>query len=164
MRAVNRLCHNYTAEGLTLEDSENNVSADRVVAVLTTSAIDLTLLQVALARLGKCPFLLSVNNSVPAIAHLCKTTNATHLIFGERYAAEAKEVQLGLKKEGYHLVLVEEKRPPLWGEQGVDATEIPPFAPKFPPQQEYLRTAVILHSSGSVSAHVRLIECYQRLV
>lgn len=76
---------------------------ERVVAVLTSTAIDESLLEIALAKLGLTGLLLSVNNSVAAVAHLCKQTSSNHLIFGTKFADAAAEVRQALSKEGYEL-------------------------------------------------------------
>lgn len=106
----------------------------------------------ALAKLGLTALLLSVNNSVPAIAHLCKLTKASHLIYGSKFPQEAKEAQDILRQQGVSIGLVEDKRFPLWGPEGVEASKIKPFAARLTPDQEKDRPAVVLHSSGSVSA------------
>jgi hypothetical protein len=93
---------------------------------------------------------LSVNNSVPAVAHLCKLTNSTHLIYSEKFTKEAQEAQAILKSQDYDLTLVPDKRFPLWGEGGVESAKINPFPAILRPEQEKDRPAVILHSSGSV--------------
>jgi hypothetical protein len=93
---------------------------------------------------------LSVNNSVPAVAHLCKLTNSTHLIYSEKFTKEAQEAKAILKSQDYDLTLVPDKRFPLWGEGGVESAKINPFPAILRPEQEKDRPAVILHSSGSV--------------
>jgi len=124
----------------------------RVIAVLTSTAIDETLLEIALSKLGLAPLLLSVNNSVPAVAHLCKITKASHLVYGSKFLAEAQEAQQLLKDEGYKLEIVAERRLPLWGPDGIDATKNQSFTALLAPKDEAERVAVILHSSGSVKA------------
>lgn len=99
---------------------------------------------------GLAALLLSVNNSVSAVAHLCKLTNSTHLIYSEKFTKEAHEAQAILKSQDYHLGLVPDKRFPLWGESGVESAKVEPLAPILTPEQETDRPAVILHSSGSV--------------
>ncbi|KAH9923666.1 L-aminoadipate-semialdehyde dehydrogenase [Fomitopsis serialis] len=103
----------------------DGIPPERVIAVLTSSAVDESLLEIALAKLGLASLLLSVNNSVPAIAHLCKITQSTHLIYGSKHALS-------------HL-----------GPGGVDDVKIEPFPAVLKPQDEKKRTCVILHSSGS---------------
>lgn len=120
-----------------------------MIAVLTSTAIDETLLEMALAKLGLASLLLSVNNSVAAVAHLCKQTKATHLLYGTKYESAAKEAQAVLAKEGYTIDVLPEKRFPLWGKGGVKESHIAAFPPRLTPQQESKRTCVILHSSGS---------------
>lgn len=118
--------------------------------MLTSTAIDESLLEIALAKLGLSPLLLSVNNSVPAVAHLCKLTESTHLIYGSRFPAEAKEAQRILAEQGYRLEIVPDMRFPLWGSEGIEKAKIDPFPPVLQPKDEKDRVAVILHSSGSV--------------
>lgn len=122
----------------------------RTIAVFTSTAIDESLLEVALAKMGLSPLLLSVNNSVSAVTHLCKITQATHLIYGSKFPAEAREVKRLLANQGYELEIVAERRFPLWGPQGVEETKIQPFPAVLMPAEEVERVAVILHSSGSV--------------
>lgn len=76
---------------------------ERVIAVLTSTAVDESLLEIALAKLGLTALLLSVNNSVAAVAHLCKITSSNHLLYGAKFADAAAEVQQTLAKEGYEL-------------------------------------------------------------
>ena len=127
----------------------SEIPPERIIAVLTSTAIDESLLEIALAKLGLCALLLSVNNSVAAVAHLCKQTKSHHLIFGTRYESTAREAQELLKKEGYDLVLVPEIRYPLWGPGGVREASIKPYPARLTPADEAKRTAVLLHSSGS---------------
>jgi long-subunit acyl-CoA synthetase (AMP-forming) len=121
----------------------------RTIAVFTSTAIDESLLEIALSKLGLAPLLLSVNNSVPAVAHLCKLTKASHLIYGSKYFSEAKGVQTLLIEQGYQLEIVPEMRFPLWGPDGIQAAEIFPFPALLTPKEEVERISVILHSSGS---------------
>lgn len=145
--AVDRLAAYYAS--LDLQPVSDGVPPERVIAVLTSTAVDESLLEVALAKLGLTSLLLSVNNSVAAVAHLCKITNATHLIFGPKYASVAAEAQSLLKGEGITLKILPETRFPLWGKGGVRDAKIPSFPARLTPEQESKRTCVILHSSGS---------------
>ena len=147
-KAVDRLASYYSTLNIPLPSTEE-VPPEQVIAVLTSTAIDESLLEIALAKLGLSPLLLSLNNSVAAVAHLCKQTKSTHLIYGPKYAATAQEAQVILEKEGLQLTLVPERRFPLWGKGGVTESKIPPFKARLAPQQEMGRTCVILHSSGS---------------
>lgn len=122
---------------------------ERVIAVLTSTAVDESLLEIALAKLGLTALLLSVNNSVPAVAHLCKLTKASHLIYGPKYADAAAEAQKALADEGISLDIVADKRFPLWGPGGVRDSKITDIQARLTPAQEAERTCVILHSSGS---------------
>ncbi|KAJ6624936.1 L-aminoadipate-semialdehyde dehydrogenase [Mycena sp. CBHHK59/15] len=148
-QAVDRLAWHYSGLGLQPQVQPGEVPPSRVIAIYTTSAIDESFLEMALAKLGLAALLLSVNNSVPAVAHLCKLTDSTHLIYSEKFAKEAKEAQDILKSQDYDLQLVSDKRFPLWGPDGVEASHIKPFPAVLTPEQETFRPAVILHSSGS---------------
>ncbi|KAJ7623485.1 L-aminoadipate-semialdehyde dehydrogenase [Roridomyces roridus] len=145
-KAVDRLALYYLSLGLT---PPGEIPPTRVIAVYTTSAIDESFLVLALAKIGLTALLLSVNNSVPAIAHLCKLTQANHLIFSEKFSSEALQVQDILKSQGYDLDLIPDQRFPLWGEDGVDSVHVKPLDALLTPEQESKRPAVILHSSGS---------------
>ncbi|KAJ7281917.1 L-aminoadipate-semialdehyde dehydrogenase [Mycena rebaudengoi] len=150
LKAVDRLAWHYSALNLAPKFQPGEVPPSTgIIAVFTTSAIDESFLEMALAKLGLAALLLSVNNSVPAIAHLCKLTNATHLIYSEKFAKEAKEAQEICKSQSYDLQLVPDQRFPLWGEGGVESTQIKAFSAALTPEQEANRPAVILHSSGS---------------
>ena len=102
-----------------------------------------------MAKLGLASLLLSVNNSVAAIAHLCKQTRAACLLYGSKFEQTAKEAQAQLAGEGYQLDVQPEKRFPLWGKGGVSESSIPSYPARLTPAQESKRTCVILHSSGS---------------
>ncbi|KAJ7918788.1 L-aminoadipate-semialdehyde dehydrogenase [Mycena leptocephala] len=141
-KAVDRLAWHYLALGLTPKAQPGELPPTRIIAVFTTSAIDESFLELALAKLGLAALLLSVNNSVSAVAHLCKLTNSTHLIYSEKFTKEAHEAQAILK-------VGSDKRFPLWGESGVESAKVEPLAPILTPEQETDRPAVILHSSGS---------------
>ncbi|KAK0193418.1 L-aminoadipate-semialdehyde dehydrogenase [Armillaria mellea] len=108
-----------------------------------------SLLEMALAKLGLTALLLSVNNSVPAIAHLTKLTDCYAPIYGAKFVPEAHDAQKLLRDQGYTVELVEDKRFPLWGPEGVESAKIKPFPAVLTPEQESKRPAVILHSSGS---------------
>jgi acyl-CoA synthetase (AMP-forming)/AMP-acid ligase II len=146
-RSVDRLCHHY--KSLQPQADGDDVPPERIVAVLTSTAIDESLLEIALAKLGLAALLLSVNNSTAAVAHLVKQTEASHLIFGPKFEQTAKDAQKALKEEGVEVEVVPEKRFPLWGEGGIDETKVEPLQPRLTPEQEAKRTCVILHSSGS---------------
>lgn len=155
-RAVDRLCHHYAEPslglahpGLSGSGSATEVPPEKIVAVLTSTAIDESLLEIALAKMGLAALLLSVNNSVAAVAHLCKLTASHHLVYGTRYASVAKEAQALLRAEGYELVLLPERRFPLWGPGGIRESPIAPYPARLAPAEEAKRTAVVLHSSGS---------------
>ncbi|KAI0931549.1 hypothetical protein AcV5_004990 [Taiwanofungus camphoratus] len=148
-RAVDRLCAHYAGLGLLPPIERPGLPPPRSIAVLTSTAIDESLLEIALAKLGLSPLLLSVNNSVPAVAHLCKLTKASHLVYGSRFPAEAEQAQKLLADQGYDIEIVPEKRFPLWGQDGVEKANIVPFPAVLRPKDEMNRVAVILHSSGS---------------
>ncbi|KAJ6485861.1 L-aminoadipate-semialdehyde dehydrogenase [Mycena sanguinolenta] len=148
-KAVDRLAWHYSALGLAPTVESGELPPPRVIAVFTTSAIDESFLELTLAKLGLAALLLSVNNSVPAVAHLCKLTNSTHLIYSEKFTKEAHEAQEILESQDYNLTLVPDTRFPLWGEDGVECAKVEPFSAVLAPEQETDRPAVILHSSGS---------------
>jgi hypothetical protein len=100
--------------------------------------------------LGYCALLLSVNNSSAAVAHLCKLTNASTIIWGGRYkerVLEAREILLR-EGEGIELRMLEEMRFPLFDTSAT--TPVKEFKARLEPAMERDRPAVILHSSGSV--------------
>ncbi|KAF9258186.1 hypothetical protein L218DRAFT_948589 [Marasmius fiardii PR-910] len=58
--------------------------------------------------------------------------------------------KLSLEAEGCSIILIENKRFPLWGDDGnASAKDVKPFEPLLTPAQEAGRPAVVLHSSGS---------------
>lgn len=127
--------------------------------MLTSTAIDESLLEIALAKLGLTALLLSVNNSAAAVAHLVNQTKATHLIFGPKFEAIAQEVQQTLKQsKAYPVEIIPECRFPLWGKGGIEETHVEPYPAVLTPEQENGRTCVILHSSGSVSTALPLFD------
>ncbi|CAN8105946.1 unnamed protein product [Discula destructiva] len=150
-QAVDRLAAYYAAiPGLLVPLVEGNqVPEERIIAVLTSTAVDESLLEIALAKLGLTALLLSVNNSVAAVAHLCKITSSNHLVYGTKFADAAVKVKQKLAKEGYELEILPERRFPLWGPEGVRASKIAPYPARLSPELENSRTCVILHSSGS---------------
>lgn len=174
-RAVDRLAAYYASLGLQPQVEEGEEPPERVIAVLVSTAVDESLLEIALAKLGLTSLLLSVNNSAEAVAHLCAETGATHLIHGPKYASVAAEAahilntntgeaslstpsgsagpssQAGAPNgsDAPRLQLVEDRRFPLWGPGGVRSAKICAFPPRLSPEQESRRTCVILHSSGS---------------
>ncbi|KAF9458834.1 L-aminoadipate-semialdehyde dehydrogenase [Collybia nuda] len=148
-KAVDRLAWHYESTGIMPEAPAGSVPPVRIIAVLTSSAIDESLLEIALAKIGLTALLLSVNNSVPAVAHLIKLTKSTHLIYGDKFVKEAAEAQAFLGSQGYEIGLVPDKRFPLWGPDGVANVVVKPFKAVLTPSQESDRPGVILHSSGS---------------
>lgn len=152
IRAVDRLAAYYADLGLQPESAPGEVPPQRVIAVLVSTAIDESLLEMALAKLGLTALLLSVNNSVAAVAHLCKITKASHLIYGPKFHDTALEAQAMLVEDAEaegDLTIVADKRFPLWGPGGVRDAKIKPFPARLTPAQETKRACVILHSSGS---------------
>lgn len=148
-RAVDRLAAYYASLDLQPPSTADQLPAERVIAVLTSTAIDESLLEIALAKLGLAALLLSVNNSVAAVAHLCKQTKSSHLLYGTKFETTAREVKAALAEEGVEIDIIAEKRFPLWGKGGVRESKIPPYPARLTPAQESRRTCVILHSSGS---------------
>ncbi len=157
-RAVDRLAKHYSDLATTINRTG---TPEQVISVLISTAIDESLLEIALAKLGLTPLLLSVNNSAAAVAHLIKQTKSTHLLYGPKFADTAGEVAKQLASEGIEVEIVPEKRFPLWGKGGVDESMIEKVIPRLAPEQEARRTCVILHSSGSASRvmHHRRIRC-----
>jgi hypothetical protein len=155
-RAIDRLAWHYASVGLGIKSKNAPV---QVIAILASSAIDETLLEIALTKLGLTGLLLSVNNSVPAIAHLCKLTAATHLIYGDKFVQAAADARKLLSAEGHQLGLVPDKRFPLWGPGGVDedVNNIRRYPVLLTPDEEMMRPAVILHSSGSVGGLITIL-------
>ncbi|GHJ89085.1 hypothetical protein NliqN6_5487 [Naganishia liquefaciens] len=148
-RAVDRLAVHYS---FLVNDDEALASPpppERVVAVLTSTAIDESLLEIALAKLGLTALLLSVNNSTAAVAHLVRKTKSSHLIYGDRFQQTAEEAQRQLKDEGYEVELIAERRFPIWGDGGIDGWKGTAIPARLTPEVESKRTCVILHSSGS---------------
>lgn len=101
----------------------------------------------AMAKLGLCALLLSVNNSVAAVAHLCKQTKSSHLIYGTKYETTAKEAQALLNSEGFTIELLPETRYPLWGPGGVRDSKIPPYPARLTPEQEAKRACVLVRQN-----------------
>jgi acyl-CoA synthetase (AMP-forming)/AMP-acid ligase II len=149
LRAVDRLAWYYSSLELMPIVAPGEIPPVRSIAVLVTSAIDETLLELALAKLGLTALLLSVNNSVPAIAHLTKLVKATHLIYSPKFAEEAREAQSLLSHGGVDISIVEDKRFPLWGLESIETVKS--FPAVLTPDQESSRPAIYLHSSGSVN-------------
>ncbi|WVF69836.1 hypothetical protein IAT40_004615 [Kwoniella sp. CBS 6097] len=148
-RAVDRLAAHYAALNIQPSAPSGEIPPERIIAVLTSTAIDETLLEIALAKLGLTALLLSVNNSTAAVAHLCKTTKSAFLIYGNKFEQTAKDAQAQLAQEGLELGIVPETRYPLWGDNGARLAKIPEYPPRLTPEQESRRTCVVLHSSGS---------------
>ena len=149
-KAVDRLAWHYSTQDLLPPCDANDVPPVRIIAVLTSSAYDESLLEMALAKLGLTALLLSVNNSVAAVAHLCQITNATHLIYGTKFVSHAAEAQQILEDKGYKLGTLPDTRFPLWGPEGVELSRVEPYPARLSPEVERDRPAVLLHSSGSV--------------
>ncbi|KIR43110.1 L-aminoadipate-semialdehyde dehydrogenase [Cryptococcus deuterogattii 99/473] len=148
-KAVDRLAAHYAALNIQPECGLSEVPPERIVAVLTSTAIDETLLEIALAKLGLASLLLSVNNSTAAVAHLCKVTKSAFLIYGPKFEETAKDAQKLLAQDGIEIGIIPETRYPLWGPEGVRESKVAPYPPRLTPQQESKRTCVVLHSSGS---------------
>ncbi|KAJ3986293.1 L-aminoadipate-semialdehyde dehydrogenase [Lentinula detonsa] len=149
LKAVDRIAWYYSSLGIAPKVAPGNIPPIRTIAVFVTSSIDETLLELALAKMGLTAFLLSVNNSVAAVAHLTKATNATHLIYSPKFVEEAKEAQALLREQGVAIRIIEDMRYPLWGPQGAANAAIKSFPPVLTPDQEVSRPAIYLHSSGS---------------
>jgi acyl-CoA synthetase (AMP-forming)/AMP-acid ligase II len=159
-RAVDRLAAFYLPLVRTQSDPSTSSSSppEQVIAVLVSTAIDETLLQIALSKLGLVPFLLSVNNSPAAVAHLVQVTNATHLIHSRKFLETATISKDELSSRGITIEILEDQRFPLWGPGGIDDVKIAKFSPRFTPDVEASRTGVILHSSGSVRLTFRCLQ------
>lgn len=148
-RAVDRLVEHYSF--LCAPATDGTVPAEAVVACLVSTAVDETILEIALCKLGLTPLLLSTNNSAAAVAHLIAETKSQCLIYSQKYADIAETAKAWLGEDGVKVDLVEEKRFPLWGEGGIDEWNGERLNARLTPENEAQRTAVILHSSGSVS-------------
>ena len=148
LRAIDRLCKHYSF--LCPPCPPGTVPPERIIAILNSTAYDMSLLEMALCKLGLAALLLSVNNSAAAVASLCEKTGATYILAGPKYEETAQQAAESLKEVGKHLEVVPETRFPLWGKGGVDEDHIEPYPAKLTPEQESDRTCVVLHSSGSV--------------
>ncbi|WRT64799.1 uncharacterized protein IL334_001733 [Kwoniella shivajii] len=148
-RAVDRLAAHYAALDIQPSVGSGEIPPERVIAVLTSTAIDETLLEIALAKLGLTALLLSINNSTAAVAHLCKATKSAYLIYGSKFEQTAKDAKALLDQEGIELQILPETRYPLWGPGGVRDSKIQQYPARLTPEQEARRTCVVLHSSGS---------------
>ena len=149
-RAVDRLAVHYLPLVQDQYTTSSSTPPEQVIAVLVSTAVDEALLEIALAKLGLTPLLLSVNNSPAAVAHLVEVTTATHLIYSSKYLETATIAKDDLANRGISVDIVADQRFPLWGPGGVDDVKIASFPPRLTPDIEASRTAVILHSSGSV--------------
>jgi acyl-CoA synthetase (AMP-forming)/AMP-acid ligase II len=152
---VDRVAHYLSSVGLIVPRAEPDTLAidlprSPVIAVLVSSSVDETILELALAKAGFVSLLLSVNNSAAAIAHLCKTTGSKQLIYGPKFEDTAREAQRTCQAGGGELKLLLDKRFPLWGKGGIEHAHVEPFKAVYTPTQEKGRPVVILHSSGSV--------------
>jgi acyl-CoA synthetase (AMP-forming)/AMP-acid ligase II len=137
--------------------SSTSPPPEQAIAVLISTAVDETLLEIALAKLGLTPLLLSVNNSPAAVAHLVSVTKATHLIYSAKFLETATIAKNELADRGISIDIIPDTRFPLWGPGGVDDLKIASFPPRFTPDIEASRTAVILHSSGSVCSKLTIM-------
>lgn len=100
---MDRLAAHYAALNIQPQCGPSEVPPERIVAVLTSTAIDETLLEIALAKLGLASLLLSVNNSTAAVAHLCKVTKSASLVYGPKFEETAKDAQKLLAQEGIEI-------------------------------------------------------------
>lgn len=128
-KAVDRLAWHYAAiPGFMPEPAADGIPPPRIVAVLVSSAIDESFLEIALAKLGM-----------------------TALIYGPRFVDEAHEAQRILREQDIDIGIIPDQRFPLWGEAGAAAAPSKPYQARLTPDQERTRPGVLLHSSGSVS-------------
>lgn len=121
-----------------------------------STAVDESLLEIALARIGLTALLLSTNNSATAVAHLSRQTSSSHIIYDDKHAATALEAIdiLATGKDGKEPIKIEgvkDKRFPLWGAGGVDSPKWEDISagPVVSYEDEGKRNGVVLHSSGS---------------
>lgn len=77
-------------------------------------------------------------------------TKATHLIYSPRYSKTAEIAREELAAKNVAVEIVQDTRFSLWAPGGVDDAKIARFPARLTPDEEASRTAVILHSSGSV--------------
>ena len=117
--------------------------------MLTSTAIDETLLEIALAKLGLTPLLLSINNSVHAVVHLCRQTQSSHLIYGTKYEAVARETKENLAREGVELEILAERRFPLWGKGGIAEAKVEPYS-GFPKPVYVTHYGLIANAAQSI--------------
>ena len=108
----------------------------------------------AMHRLGQASLLISPNNPASAVAGLLKATNTHILIASERLFDTASEAAKILSKEGFELQLLPEKVFPLFGADGIANAKVPSYPLRFKYEEEYMRTCITLHSSGSVGLTV----------
>lgn len=73
------------------------------------------------------------------------------MIYSPRYQRTAEIAREELAEKNVAVEIVQDTRFPLWGPGGVDDAKIARFPARLTPDVEGSRTAVILHSSGSVS-------------
>lgn len=108
------------------------------------STIDL-ITELALSRLGLAVLMVSINNPPPAIAHLLKATNSTHLLVGPAYEQVGAETLALGQNEGVKLVQLAD--PSVHSAKA--QLSVRPYTPPLSAAEESKQIAFIVHSSGS---------------
>ncbi|KIP01884.1 hypothetical protein PHLGIDRAFT_16917 [Phlebiopsis gigantea 11061_1 CR5-6] len=122
---------------LTVRRAED--TTDRIVALLSPSCADLLVTLFSAIRLGYGVLLLAPQNTPEAVAHLCRTTNATHLVCHDSLVAQAQVAIQNVKE--FSIVPLAPRT----------AWKTPSRQLRFGlrPEIEKDLTALVMHTSGS---------------
>ncbi len=106
-----------------------------------------TLLKCSLAKTGYCALFLSINNSVPALAHLLKATATLKIIAHPSLQDAARDAIALVQKQG---VAMDCEVVSIAPRSAWDRSDRPkPYPRALTPEQEGPLPAFIVHSSGS---------------
>ncbi|KAI5479365.1 L-aminoadipate-semialdehyde dehydrogenase [Pseudohyphozyma bogoriensis] len=142
----NRLARVYAAGGAVPPRKSSDVGT-KVISYLAPSSFEYAVNEMAMAKMGHCVMFLSVNNSVPALAHLIKTAKSNHLVYHPSLKANAEAAAAAVKEElGIDIVVAQQPSPEEWNTTKIGE---PPFSRSRTTEEEVDEPAFIVHSSGS---------------
>ncbi|KAM0749958.1 L-aminoadipate-semialdehyde dehydrogenase [Meredithblackwellia eburnea MCA 4105] len=142
--AINLLATHY-ATIIPTRPKRDTTSVLRV-ALLAPSGYDYAVTEMALSRLGYAVLFISINNSPPAIAHLCHETKSSFLVVAPQYVELARE---SLAAGAGDIEMVNMPDPEVYGKKAQKENPDCVFEEPLTPDEEGPLTAFIVHSSGS---------------
>ncbi|KAG8964763.1 hypothetical protein FRC03_001374 [Tulasnella sp. 419] len=149
--AANLLAHHFVDSGLIPPRANGDTTSKLCIGLFAHSGYDYVVIEWALSRMGYSVLFISPNNSAPAVAHLLKSTNASHVVVQPVFDQTVKEASAILAEGGLSVTTVAQPDPQVYStsSQANAPAEKLSWTHAIDYQAEQDHVAFIVHSSGS---------------